>query len=109
MKDLAAGGRESTTNDKTTSPEFDVNMLQELKDIARRLSMPIKPAIDDLGRSFYLLWTTRNKIVQSIDVGWTIRAITFGGGKFCLFEPCRIEELESALDVAEYTGYWYDS
>lgn len=108
---MIRGGELYTTNEnEAQSPEFDLELLQELVNKAKSLPYPMKPAVDGYGREFYLIWSTRERIIQELRPGWTYRAVPFKGAEFCVYEPCRIEDVFLwPGPVQSFTGYWYDN
>lgn len=101
MYDYHASAEPATPN------EFSVELVDRLVKIARSCKPIIEPARDDAGRAWYMFWTTRERVIDSLPVGWMYRAVIFGGGTTCAFEPCRIEELDQKTS-RDGTCYYTD-
>lgn len=76
--------------------EFDVSLLDKLVKIAKNLPYPIKPTCCIDGREYYLIWSTRERMLQNMPVGYTYKAILLRNGGV-IYDPVAIDEMDRRL------------
>jgi hypothetical protein len=90
--------------------EFSVEMIDRLVSCAQQGNPIIRPPTADDGRQFYMMPSTRERMIQNLQPGWTYKAVTLtrnDGWCFVLFEPVEIETM--AARFGGQTAYFEDS